>query len=650
MPTSRLRELRSAAPRFVRRQAKTVSQARFGWLHPRREGFVFGCQRSGTKMVMRVLDAAPDTRVFHENHTVAFQDFQLRSDRVLRALMALNPAPVPVFKPICDSHRAAEILGRFPTARGLWIVRGADDVANSAVAKWGGHQAELIRAILAGDTETWGWRTAGVTDAVRSALAQACARAPITDHEGALLFWFVRNHAFFDQELHLEPRVRLVHYRHLVSAPEAHFPTVFAHLGARYSSRFVADVNDRSVGRAAPPTARPTIRALVDDLTARLEAVSPVPLPLPARVAVIIDTLGRGGAERYAVTVANRWAGQGVQVTVVSGGGELSADLDPRVEHVTGPYDEVRSDLPSAALELRGVLQRVRPEAIVSNSLATALLSRAAQPLRQVPLVNVGHGWPAARFARVARPMAVADRVVAVSPDVKRRLVAAGLDDSRIVVVHNGVDVRPFDVAPTEVRARLRPELGAPSDDHVLVVTVGRLEDQKAHQHLFTIAATLRTSHPRVRIALVGGGSRAEELAALGRELGVEDRIRLVGKRTDIPEILGSADIFVNCSDWEGMPLSTIEGMAAGLPVVATATEGATELFTPETGLVVPVGDVPALTDAIARLADDPDLRRRMGTAAQQRARRHFSHTRMVDQLMDVVQSVARPSPSGSLP
>jgi glycosyltransferase involved in cell wall biosynthesis len=645
--STRIRELLGAAPGFLRRQAKTARQAHHGWIHTRRVGFVFGCQRSGTKMMMRVLDEAPDARIFHENHAVAFEDFQLRSDRVIRALVALTPAPVQLFKPICDSHAAADILGRFPRSRGVWIVRAPDDVANSAVKKWGDHQTDVVQAIVAGDHTTWGWRTQGVTDDTRQRLRDACAGGPLTAHEGAMLFWYVRNQAYFDQDLQHEPRMRLVRYADLAEDPTTHFPGVFHHLGAQYDASFVDQVHTSSLGKSTPPAVRPAIRALCDALMERFGTVVVPPLPLPDRLLLLIDTLGVGGAERYVVTVANRWAEQGVDVSVASSGGAQVSLLDSRVKHFEGPFDEVRASLPRASVLLHDIVQRTRPDAIVTNSLATALMARTAQAVRKVPIVNVGHGWPAERYARVARPMAVADRVVAVSPDVKNRLVAAGLEQSLIVTVHNGVDCRPFATAPdADTRAKVRAELGAPEEDHLLVVTVGRLEDQKSHQHIYTVAERLRASHPHLRFAIVGAGTRQDELTALGEQLGVSDRVRLAGRRSDIPDVLGSADLFVNCSDWEGMPLSTIEGMAAGLPVVATRTEGAAQLFTDDTGLVVPVGDLDALTAAIVALAEAPARREAMGKAARARALEHFSHARMVDQLMDVVQMVARPAPS----
>ena len=119
---AQLQAWRAAAPGFLRRQAKHLQQARYGWDHRRQVSFVFGCQRSGTKMVMWVLEKSPATRIYHENHASAFSDFQLRPDPIIRALVQASPAPAQIFKPICDSHRAGELLNQHPGSRALWIV------------------------------------------------------------------------------------------------------------------------------------------------------------------------------------------------------------------------------------------------------------------------------------------------------------------------------------------------------------------------------------------------------------------------------------------------------------------------------------------------------------------------------------------------
>ncbi|HCH61322.1 MAG TPA: hypothetical protein DFR83_00860, partial [Deltaproteobacteria bacterium] len=146
--------------------------------------------------------------------------------------------------------------------------------------------------------------------------------------------------------------------------------------------------------------------------------------------------------------------------------------------------------------------------------------------------------------------MALVDRVVAVSPDVKSRLVAADWSVSTVMVVHNGIDCRPFEPPDAATCLRIRRELAAPDPDHILVGTVGRLTAQNAQHHIFAMAARLRDSHPRIRFALVGTGARAEELRTLGETLGVSDRVLLAGQRVDIPQILSSVDRYLSCSDW----------------------------------------------------------------------------------------------------
>ncbi|HCH61321.1 MAG TPA: hypothetical protein DFR83_00855 [Deltaproteobacteria bacterium] len=97
---------------------------------------------------------------------------------------------------------------------------------------------------------------------------------------------------------------------------------------------------------------------------------------------LVIDTLGMGGVERYVVTVGNRWAEQGVEVTVISERGEQVERIHPLVRHVDGPYDEVRATLPRAAMHLQPIIPQTRPDCIITNSLATALVARTARASR----------------------------------------------------------------------------------------------------------------------------------------------------------------------------------------------------------------------------------------------------------------------------
>ena len=593
----------------LRRGAAAVHQSTVRRLGPRRPALVFGepGALSQSDLGIAIYEA------FDGWLAECWAGAWAEPPAALRARLLAAPSPACVAPASVANRDARAVLDAIQEARALWLVP-----APGAAAPVG-----TVHQLPSGPPQC-------------PELAAALALPELSPGEQRALDWAARHRLFFDLGLDREPRVRL-HRTEGWGPDQSPLAAALQHLGIAGSPPPAAPAPSVEL-----PPLRPAVRAVVEALAARLAAHQSQPLPLPRRIMLLIDTLGRGGAERYVVTVANRWAEQGIAVTVVSGGGELQEELDPRVRAIVGPFDEVRASLPAVAPLLRRHIKQARPEAIVTNSLATAILARAAQPLGRIPVINVGHGWPPARYARVARPMAIAERVVAVSPDVKRRLVEAGLDEARAVVVHNGVDLRPFGPVPAAERDRVRRELGA-GPDELLVVTVGRLEDQKAHQHIFAIAAQLRERLPGLRFALVGSGSRAAELAALRQRLGLEQTVALPGKRTDIPAVLAAADVFLNCSDWEGMPLSTIEAMGAKLPVVATDTEGAAQLFTPETGVVVPVGSVDDMSRAIAALAEDPTRRADMGAAARQRAHAHFSHERMVDQLMEVVQSVARP-------
>ncbi|MFT4974545.1 MAG: glycosyltransferase involved in cell wall biosynthesis [Myxococcota bacterium] len=628
---------RAAAPGFLKRQAKHLQQARYGWDHRRQVSFVFGCQRSGTKMVMWVLDKSPATRIYHENHAAAFRDFQLRPDPVVRALVHTSPAPAQIFKPICDSQRADEILDHHPHSRGLWIYRDPGDVANSAVHKWGDHQLEVVAAAARGEAGDWGWRTADLPESVQADLRRVY-RDDLTPHEGALLFWYMRNAFFFALGLDRDPRMRLVCYEHLVQQPEAAFRPLFTHTGVPFERRFVEAVRDSSIGRRPAPPARPEIAALIEGLKQRLEAWRP-PAGLPSPILILIDTLGVGGAERYAVTIANWMARRGVAVTLAAESGEQTAGLDEAVRFEPLPLRHLRAGIPAAALSIRRLLRERQPVAIVTNSLAVTWIARLARAGRRIPIVNVAHGWPAHRYALVGPLMRAADVVVAVSPDVRARLVAGGLPPERCEVIYNGVNCDPLGRRTGPARTAARAEMGA-DEDNTLVLVVGRLSDQKAHQHVVIVAEKLREVHPELRFAIVGDGEREEELAALIETHSVGDRLVLMGQRSDVPELLGSADIYLSTSDWEGMPLATIEAMASALPIVSTHTEGADQLLTDDCSLVVPVADPDAIAEAIGALAGDPARRLALGAAARKRALADFSHDRMTRQLTALIARI----------
>ncbi|MGE3177091.1 MAG: glycosyltransferase family 4 protein [Vicinamibacterales bacterium] len=210
-----------------------------------------------------------------------------------------------------------------------------------------------------------------------------------------------------------------------------------------------------------------------------------------------------------------------------------------------------------------------------------------------------------------------AHRVLANSEAAAARLRAERVPDRRIVVVPNGLDLTRF--------------TGVASSDAATLVTVANLRPEKGHGVLLRALAAILSHAPEVRLRLVGDGPERERLTALARALGVSHAVEFLGHREDVPSLLASSGIAVVPSLSEAFPNAALEAMAAGLPVVASATGGLTEIVSDgRAGLLVPPDDVAALAAALDRLLHDPALRRRMGTAGRASVEAHYSFERMI--------------------
>ena len=187
-----------------------------------------------------------------------------------------------------------------------------------------------------------------------------------------------------------------------------------------------------------------------------------------------------------------------------------------------------------------------------------------------------------------------------------------------------------------EARARIRTQLGV-APDRPVVIAVSRLVRHKGYPEL----ARAMQGVPDTELWVVGerlASDRGPNMEDVLREAGLGERLRMLGYREDIAALMAAADIFVLPSQFEGLPMSVIEAMLCGLPVVASDIRGPQEqVVEGETGLLVPMGDAGALRDAIARLAADPDLRRRMGEAGRDRAVELFDETKTVAHALDAL-------------
>jgi glycosyltransferase involved in cell wall biosynthesis len=172
-----------------------------------------------------------------------------------------------------------------------------------------------------------------------------------------------------------------------------------------------------------------------------------------------------------------------------------------------------------------------------------------------------------------------------------------------------------------------------------VIGTVCILRTEKALDVLVRATALLVKDFPRLRVLIVGEGEERARVQALVEQLGLQENVILTGARTDVPSVLAALDVAVLSSDYEGIPLSLLEFMDAGKPIVATKVGGVPEVVEDGVhGLLVPPRDESALADAVGRLLLDTELASRLGAQARERCRTEFSLDRTVERLQELYE------------
>ena len=342
-----------------------------------------------------------------------------------------------------------------------------------------------------------------------------------------------------------------------------------------------------------------------------------------------------GGPERQMLGLAAALP-PSVRTTFVSfsEGGRCAAFLD---EVRTAGFDAVAlaHDTPrllAAARELAGVLRRTGCDVLLCHGYKADLLGRVAARRVGVPAVAVSRGWTGEdRKVRLyewldRRHLRLMDRVVCVSAGQATRVrrwcrVPAG----RVTVIHNGARLGAFASPDPTARGRLLDLFPGRRVSRV-VLAAGRLSPEKGFGVLVEAAAAVLRDDPAAGVVLFGDGVLRPELGGRVRELGLADRFRMPGFRTDLDSLLPAADVVVLPSLTEGLPNVALEAGAAGVPVVATAVGGTPEVVADGgTGFLVPPGEPGPLAARLSELLANPDLRARMGTAARRRMRESFT-------------------------
>lgn len=210
---------------------------------------------------------------------------------------------------------------------------------------------------------------------------------------------------------------------------------------------------------------------------------------------------------------------------------------------------------------------------------------------------------------------------VALSPLVQKTIVDFyGMPEEKVPMVYNGVDL-----------SRCVPRKDYKPGEHFTFVHIGRFNEQKNHKGLLKAFQTVLSRHPHCRLNLLGDGELFAETKAYAAELGIEENVRFLGSQSNVYPYLNEADAFLLPSNYEGMPMTIIEAMGTGLPIVATRVGGVPDMITDgESGLLIPI-DSNAVAEACEKLIADQELRERLGSNAKNDSLR-FSAQYMAEQ------------------
>ena len=349
------------------------------------------------------------------------------------------------------------------------------------------------------------------------------------------------------------------------------------------------------------------------------------------RVLHVISSLTVGGAERLVVSAARGLSPDRFdhQICCLSERGPLADEAAAAGIPVfcIGTFPGLSH--PVAFARLLALIRRARPRVVHTHLQAANLYGRLAAWLAQVPVLiatehNVYVGKPR-RYVVVERWLArETDVLIAVSENVRRFLAEQlGVPPATIRVVRNGAAA----VAPSSARiAELRARLGPTGARRPVVATVASLTAKKGHAFLFEAVARLRAQNIACTLVLAGDGPERQRLQATAERLGLTEFVHFLGSVPDVGSVLAVADVIVLPSVVEGLPLALLEAMLAGKPVVATAVGGIPEVIVSgDNGLLVPPCDEAALTDAIARVLQSPEVGERIGTRGRSTVQQHFT-------------------------
>ncbi len=381
------------------------------------------------------------------------------------------------------------------------------------------------------------------------------------------------------------------------------------------------------------------------------------------RVTHVITRLIIGGAQENTIaTVLGLQNRPGLQVHLVAG---PTSGPEGSLESAFAGHPELLTILPTlvrpihpwrdllAWRHLVKMFRAARPDIVHTHSGKAGVLARLAARRAGVPIIiHTVHGPSFGPFqgpvpnlifqAAERRAAAVTTHFVSVADAMTRQYLAAGVGrPDQFTRILSGFVLAPFLAARNDLELRAR--LGIAPTDFV-VGKIARLFQLKGHEDLIDAAANVLRRQPRTKFLLVGDGALRSRLQERARAAGLEKAVIFAGliPPAEVPRYLGVMDVVAHLSRREGLARALSQALAAGRPIVSYDCDGANEVcFTGQTGFLIPLGDVKVLTGRLVQLAEDADLRERLGRRGREFARDNFSVATMVESIYALYQKLA---------
>jgi glycosyltransferase involved in cell wall biosynthesis/peptidoglycan/xylan/chitin deacetylase (PgdA/CDA1 family) len=396
--------------------------------------------------------------------------------------------------------------------------------------------------------------------------------------------------------------------------------------------------------RSNTPTRRWTLEPMATSSTSASFKVGSGSLPRPLRTLFVITSMPVGGAETLLVNLIDRFDRSRIapEVVCLKQPGPLGESIAQR--HI------LHSDLTAGKWDLRvlprlvRLMRKQRADAVITVGAGDKMFwGRLAARLAGVPVIGSAlhsTGWPdgVGRLNRLLT--SITDAFIGVAEHHGQHLIERErFPASRVHVIRNGVDCQRF--APSDAaKPQLIAELALPEDSQ-LVGIVAALRPEKNHALFLEVAAAVCKHNSKAHFIIVGDGPEKTTIEQKIVQLGLETRVHLLGTRHDTPAIVAALDAFLLCSHNEASPVSILEALACGVPVISTNVGSVSEMVRPgETGFLVASGDAGDMAAHLKTLLADTGICTRLGAIGRQAVQQRGSLEAMVSGYTDLIESI----------